>query len=154
MPIPFSRSTRAITNDIFRPSLIGLAIAILLLIAWAAWLVSAKVAVYETTSDLQLLRDNFVVAKFTPDEFARIRLGQPATATSSETNATFRAQVMEVANRSSNRMEPNTVRLYVYSNPPLKQAPSEVRIQVAELSPLAFILQSSAQTTEKVTSAK
>jgi hypothetical protein len=56
---------------------------------------------------------------------------------------------MDVANSSYNRMEPNSARLYLYVNPPLNQAPSEIRVPVAQLSPLSFFLQSSGESAIK-----
>lgn len=149
MSIPFSRSTRSITNDSFRPSLIALAIGMIFLAAWGAWLVFARMAVYDASSDVQLARDGSIIAKFTAEQLAQIRPGQDATVTSSAPNETIRAQVMEVANRSYNRMEPNTVRLHVYSPQPLKEAPSEVKVQIEQISPLALLMRAS----EKVTGA-
>ena len=149
MSIPFSRSTRSITNDSFRPSLIALAIGMIFLAAWGAWFVFARVSLYDTSTDVQIGRDGSIVAKFSADQLGQIRPGQEATVTGTAPNETYRAQVLEVANRSSNRMEPNTVRLHVYSPQPLKQAPSEVKVQVEEISPLQLL----ARTSEKMTGA-
>lgn len=149
MSISFSRSTRSITNDSFRPSLVALAIGIIFLFAWGGWMTFSRIPVYDSSTDIRLGRDGSITAKFSADQFAEIRAGQDATVIGTAPEEIYRAQVMEVANRSSNRMEPNTVRLHVYASPPLKETPREVKIQVGQISPLTLL----ARTSEKVTGA-
>jgi hypothetical protein len=145
MSISFSRSTRALENDSFRLPVLGLILAGLVLAAWGAWFVFARITIQETSTALSLDRDGGVIAFFTPSQLGRIQVGQSASviiaATSGSPAQILRAEVAQVANRSANRMEPNTVRLYVYATPPAT-APAQVQINVQEISPLTFVLRS------------
>ncbi len=144
MSISFSRSTRALDHDSFRVPILGLAIASLVLIAWGAWFVMARITVQETSTHLTVDQDGAVSATFTPAQIARIQVGQAATVELAATNDApaqiLRAQVAQVANRSANRMEPNTVRFFILDHPPIATA-RQVSVVVAELSPLTFVLQ-------------
>ena len=137
MSITFSRANRAITNDSFRPSLVGLVITIFVLAAWGAWFAFARVPLYTISVDAQQTREG-VIAKFAPDQIARIRAGQSATVTFGA--QTLDAQVMELANFAQNRMTPNTVRLAVYASTPLTDAPTRVQIEITQVAPLEYIL--------------
>lgn len=139
MALSFSRTTRTLTNDTFRPSLVGLVIAILVLAVWGAWFALARAPVYASGSDPLLTRDGQVTARFADDTFARIRPGQGAVVLDAASAEPRRAQVMEIANRAENRMEPNTVRLFVFGSE-LSQPPKQVQVQVAEESPLVSLL--------------
>ncbi|MBN1994409.1 MAG: hypothetical protein JW953_17050 [Anaerolineae bacterium] len=145
MSISFSRSTRALNNDSFRPSLLGLSITMLVLAAWGVWFVFARVSLYETTTEAQIAPGE-VVATFTPEQIRRIHAGQEAIVNIQTTTTapaqSFRGEVMEVANRTQNRMEANTVRLAVVAASELPQEASqvEVQVQVEQISPLLFVL--------------
>jgi hypothetical protein len=140
MSLSFSRSTRALVSDTFRPSLVGMLLGVLVLGLWGAWFALARTPLYETTATAQLNREGDVIARFEPGPFARVRPGQPATVIDTVTGQSRRAEVMEVANRVQNRMEASTVRLYVYGAPPLQESPREVQVQVGEESPLLALL--------------
>ena len=137
MSITFSRANRAITNDSFHPSLVGLVITILVLAAWGVWFVFARVPLYTVSAEAQQMREG-VIAKFAPEQIARIRAGQSATVTFGA--QTLDAQVMELANFAQNRMTPNTVRLAVYASAPLTDAPTRVQIEIDRVGPLEYIL--------------
>ncbi|HZQ06092.1 MAG TPA: hypothetical protein VFD70_05890 [Anaerolineae bacterium] len=140
MSLSFSRSTRTLTNDTFRPSLVGSVIALLVLGVWGSWFALARAPVYEVSAEAQVTRDGQVIARFADNAFARIRPGQTAVLIDSASGEPRRAEVMEIANRSQNRMEPNTVRLYVYGTNPMTQPPKQVQVQVAEESPLLALV--------------
>ena len=137
MSISFSRANRAITNDSFRPSLAGLLLAIVVLVAWSAWFLLARVPLYTLSAEVQQTRAGFI-AKFTPEQMARIRAGQDATITFGEQNIS--AQVMELANFAQNRMDANTVRLAAYSNALPDGSPTRVQIEIERVAPLEYIL--------------
>ena len=137
MSISFSRANRAITNDSFRPSLAGLLIAIFVLGAWGAWFLLARVPLYTLSAEVQQTRAGFI-AKFTPEQMARIRAGQDATIAFGEQN--IAAQVMELANFAQNRMDPNTVRFAAYSNALPDGSPTRVQIEIERVAPLEYIL--------------
>jgi multidrug resistance efflux pump len=50
----FSNSMRSLANDRFSPSFLGLIIAVLILAVWTAWLVMARISVYETSDSARL----------------------------------------------------------------------------------------------------
>jgi multidrug resistance efflux pump len=50
----FSNSMRSLSNDRFSPSFIGLIIAAVILTVWTAWLVTARISVYETSDSARL----------------------------------------------------------------------------------------------------
>ena len=54
MSSPFSRTTRSLKADSFRRSTLGLLVVMAVLAAWVAWLVLARVSIYETTRDARL----------------------------------------------------------------------------------------------------
>ena len=54
MPIPFSRSTRSLDADSYRRSTLGIALLIIVLGIWAAWMFTARVALYEITNEARL----------------------------------------------------------------------------------------------------
>lgn len=137
MSISFSRANRALINDSFRPSVVGLGIAMLVLVAWGVWFAFARVPLYTVSADAQPTREG-VLAKFTPEQLARIRAGQAATVTFGA--QTFEAQVMELANFAQNRMESNTVRLAVYASELPANAPTRVQIEIDRVGPLEYIL--------------
>jgi hypothetical protein len=139
MSLSFPRSTRTITNDTFRPSVIGLVIALLVFALWGVWFAAARVPLYESSADAQLARDGNVIARFEPDALARIRPGQDAIVIDPVSGEPRRAEVMELANPNQNRMEPNTARLFVYGSD-LQQPPKQIQIQVGEESPLVSLL--------------
>jgi hypothetical protein len=139
MSLSFSRSTRTITNDTFRPSLVGLTIAILVLVAWGAWFAVARAPLYESSATLELTREGEILARFDDKPFSQIRPGQTAVVMDAN-GETRRAEVMEIANRSQNRLEPNTVRLYLYGADPSSASPKQVQIQVGQESPLLALL--------------
>jgi len=143
MSISFSRSTRALDHDSFHPSLLGVSVACLVLIVWGAWFVLARVTLQETSNQIVLDREGALIATFTAEQIARIRPGQDARvtilATPNAPEKIVRAQVAEVANRSANRMMPNTVRLFILENTPIASA-RQVHIVIGELSPLMFVL--------------
>src|SRR4051812_2896206 len=105
MSLSFPRSTRILVNDTFRPSLIALGIALMVLTAWGFWFAFARTPLYESSMDSQVARDGSVVVRFADKPFAQIRSGQSATVTAAG-GETYRAEVLEVASRAQNRMEP------------------------------------------------
>jgi hypothetical protein len=139
MSLSFPRSTRTITNDTFRPSVIGLVIALLVFVIWGVWFAVTRVPLYESSSDAELARDGDVIAHFEPNALARIRPGQDAVVIDPVNGEPRRAEVMELGNPNQNRMEPNAARLFVYGSA-LQQPPKHIQIQVGEESPLISLL--------------
>ncbi len=78
MSVPFSRSTRSLTLDSFRPALIGLGFAILILLALILWFFLAKVTLYQSSSTATLGKDGQIIASFPAEAFSQIKPGQAA----------------------------------------------------------------------------
>jgi hypothetical protein len=78
MSIPFSRSTRSLTLDSFRPALIGLALAILTLLALLTWFFLARVTLYQTSASANLKPDGQIIAAFPAETFSQLKPGQAA----------------------------------------------------------------------------
>jgi hypothetical protein len=78
MSLQFSRSLRALRVDSFRPSRIGLLLAILLMGGLIAWFFTAKVTLYENSASIQFSEDGRLMATFTPEGMKRVRKGQTA----------------------------------------------------------------------------
>lgn len=126
-------------------------IAVLVFAAWGAWFALARVPLYESATAAELTRDGNVIARFEPNAFARVRPGQNATVIDGVTGEARRAEVLEIANRAENRMELNTVRLYVNGGRTLEQPPRQVQIQVADESPLLSLLKLGSNTVKSQT---
>ena len=60
MPVPFSRTTRALNADAYSRSTMVIAIVIILLGAWTAWMLLAQVALYEIAHTARLEVDSAV----------------------------------------------------------------------------------------------
>ncbi|HKS27682.1 MAG TPA: HlyD family efflux transporter periplasmic adaptor subunit [Pyrinomonadaceae bacterium] len=50
----FSRSTRSLVADSFRPTVLGTLVGVILLAAWASWLFFARISLYEVTQTARL----------------------------------------------------------------------------------------------------
>ena len=135
----FYRSIRAITNDKFELPLFGIIIIGLILILWTAWFIWAKVDVNETSTSVQLTRDGSITATFDPEVFKKIRMGQTVTVYATDNQQTWEGEIVEVSNRSSNRLEPNTVRIYPETTLQSVEL-DRVTVKTGTVSPLQYTL--------------
>ena len=78
MATPFSRSTRSLRADSFRPTLIALIVFIVLISVWLAWFFVARITIYETGQIVGLTREGAVEADFSLEASNRITQGQRA----------------------------------------------------------------------------
>ncbi len=78
MSISFSRSMRSLNADSFRPSLLSLILAMILLIAWLMWFFLAEVGFYETSENVRITQDGAIMAYFPLETESRIFPGQAA----------------------------------------------------------------------------
>src|SRR5271170_7803502 len=92
--IAFARTIRALDADDFRRSKLSLAIAAILLGAWAWWMLAARVPQYESTTNVRL-ESGSAIAYFSPDAARRIQPGQPALVRFN--GSSFPARVQSVA---------------------------------------------------------
>lgn len=77
MAIPFSRSLRSLHADGFRPALIGLVIAIVLIGAWCSWFFLTEITLYQTARNAEI-RHEFITVELPANKLERIRPGQAA----------------------------------------------------------------------------
>lgn len=75
--IAFARTLRALDADEFRASKLGLAAAAILLVAWAWWMIGARIPQYESTTNVRL-ENGHAIAYFPRAELDRIHAGQSA----------------------------------------------------------------------------
>ena len=152
MPIAFSRSMRSLNNDSFRPSVVGLTVSILLLAAWAAWFLLARITVYETGQIVTVAEDGAVTASFSSKAIGRIHQGQPALlrfdGASPGPAHPVRAIVTDV--NSPTTGERNLVNLFALpsgtSVTPLQDnLTGKVDIEIDHLSPAALVVRASEQ---------
>jgi len=92
--IAFARTIRALNADEFRASKLGLLAAALSLVAWAWWMLAARVAQYESTTNVRF-ESGRAVAYFLPDPASRVQPGQRALIHSD--GVTLSARVQSVA---------------------------------------------------------
>ena len=78
MGVPFARSLRSLRADGFRYTLLGLAIALALLIAWGMWFFNAHIRFFESSSSAQVSEGDFIDAVFSNQQLHKIRRGQTA----------------------------------------------------------------------------
>lgn len=78
MAVDFSRTTRALDADGYRLVLIGLAVAILLLLAWSAWFFGSEIHFHATSRTARMIGDGAIRAEFAAGRVERIDYGQSA----------------------------------------------------------------------------
>lgn len=78
MAIAFPRSLRALRQNSFRPTLIILGLAMLLLSLWGLWFFGSRLPLYVTANSWQVQRNGALAAQFDAQTLARLRPGQPA----------------------------------------------------------------------------
>lgn len=79
LSIPFSRSTRSLTLDSFRPTMIGLALAGLTLLALIIWFFFARIGLFQSSTSAVLQADDQIIASFPAEVFDQLKPGQQAT---------------------------------------------------------------------------
>lgn len=137
--IAFARTIRALEADDFRASKVGLFVAAVLLGAWAWWMFTARVAQYETTTNVRI-ESGRAIAYFTPEAISRVRAGQPAILHFD--GNTFVARVQTVAS--------DHAALAFGSQPPIPnpQSPganATAEVEVSRVSPASIAFQTLGQ---------
>ena len=148
MSIAFSRTTRSMNQDSFRPGLVGLATLILILVAWLAWFFLAPIPLYETSREFQVRRSGTLLVTFPPESLGRILPGQKAALSLSgaggHPDQLYSAEVMNVPGRGEDAVE-----VYLFSPPDaLAQQPLPpglVKVEVETVSPATLLLRSTGQ---------
>ncbi len=149
MAISFSRSMRSLQSDSFRPSLATLIVASILIVAWFAWLVFARVTLYESSSDWQVQRDGLLIVRLPQETIAGLRPGQTAIveiqSDPNQPSQQLPAIVADTPSRTQNRLEPDTVKVTLLADELPKDATGQVKIAVESVSPLTLITRATNQ---------
>lgn len=119
--------------------LFGIIIVCLILILWTAWFIWAKVDVNEASTSVQLTRDGSITATFDPEVFKKIRTGQIVTVYATDNQQTWEGEIVEVSNRTTNRLEANTVRIYPETTLQSVEL-DRVTVKTGTVSPLQYTL--------------
>lgn len=145
MAINFPHSTRVLRNDGLIPTSVALAVAGLILLAWGAWAVLARVPISVACTQATVNIDGSLQAQCPPEQIAHIRQGAPATviAETIDGRITLPAVVLRVPDAYSRQLSQGMVDVYPFAERPLEPGtPAEVHLTLAEASPLALILRS------------
>jgi hypothetical protein len=142
---------RSLNADSFRPSLIGLILAMILLTAWLAWFFLARIGLYEVSQTMQVTADGIVVADFSPESKDRIWPGQPALihldSPPEDLPGTFPALVMDVTQPSQQQMQTELIALAAPDKPILlpQGLRGRVEVEVERVSPATLVVHATGQ---------
>ncbi|MGB1288542.1 MAG: hypothetical protein ACPG7F_18550 [Aggregatilineales bacterium] len=146
MATPFSRTMRSLQADNFRPSLIFLAMALMLIMAWLGWFTLSQINIYETSDNIYAVQGGNLAATFSNDIVTKVQPGQSATFELQVDNAgqiyTVEATVFEIHQSTGEIVFfPYTSLDYLFRNP--QSISGSVSLAAETLSPAALLLQSS-----------
>ena len=142
MAVPFPRSIRSLKADSFRYTLIGLAIASVLLLAWGHWFFGTEVTLYQH-SKRAYSQDQLIIGEFPSDKLRGIRLGQRALFYP-EDDADAIAVIVSEIRRDADSGQPSRVVFVAQQNRYVTDGTTgRVEIAVAKLSPAQLLLQQS-----------
>ena len=125
--IAFARTLRALDADDFRASRLGLALAVILLGAWAWWMLAARVPQYETSTNVRVEQGR-AIAFFSSTN--QIRAGQTALVTLGK--QTYSARVKTVA--------PDYAELVFTSHQPPATTFATAQVEISRASPASIAL--------------
>src|SRR5262249_41865038 len=136
--------------DSYRPSLAGLLIATVILLAWAGWFLWAPITVFATGQIVSATGDGTVTTLFDDKGAAHLQPGQPALirlqGASAGADGAIRAKVADVTQRGAQTL----VVLYAQLTPSNAGAftnsmTGEVDVEVEHISPAMLVLRASGQ---------
>ncbi len=148
MSSSFSRTMRSLHADSFRPALIGLVVAIILLVIWGTWFFFAQVTFYENSQSAYLTDGEIIVAEFPAEAFNRIQTGQAARLSIDgaigKKVGSIRAIVTDVINPSQAE-KMGQVRLFAFADAasPIRfqeKLTGQVEIAVEQISPAQLVM--------------
>lgn len=152
MAPPFSRSLRSLRTDSSRMSLVGLALAMLLVAGWTWWFFLARITLYEASQGARMRATTIMEASFPRELQGRIRREQAAYVTLDgevgERVGTLPALVTDVINQTDSGMiQARLVILWDETPPPLVKAgmTGRVEIETEYVSPAMLVLRSLGQ---------
>jgi hypothetical protein len=125
--IAFARTIRALDADDFRGSKLSLLMAVILLAAWAWWMLAARVPQYETTTNVRIESGRAIGYFSSTDE---IRPGQAAFVTLGRDTVTARVQNVTGDHAElvfTNNQQPTTI-----------STSASAEIEISRISPAAI----------------
>ncbi len=151
MSIAFAQSMRSLQADRGYRSLVSLAIAAVLLVAWVLWLFLAHITLYSTGQITEIQRDGTVIAAFPAKEAERLQVGQHALLMPSgelaKTVSAIPAEILNVIPQAG--QDQVRVELYPLSEEPAlfdaKGFTGQVDVEVEQLSPAMLVARVSGQ---------
>jgi hypothetical protein len=137
---------RSLKTDSFRASRIGLILASLLMLALVFWFFSARVALYETSSDLSGSQDGRVLVTFKEEALGRIQQGQTALlrlgGSTSQRSQPVTAMVFDV-DREMNQVELLILEGDLPADILSGKLTGQVEIEVERITPAELVLRTS-----------
>jgi hypothetical protein len=148
---PFFRSMRSLEADSFRPSVVGLILALVVLFAWGTWFVAARITLYETAQASYVSEKGEVRVQFPSVKQSLFKVGQygwlHVADPDSDNTIDLPAVVMNIRNPSGQEMI--ELELFVLDDPNMPilttGMPAQVEIATGNLSPAELVLQASRQ---------
>jgi hypothetical protein len=147
--IAFSHSTRSLQADRNNFSLLGLALASLILLAWGIWFYRAHFNVYETGQLSGATNGDAIVATFPPEAAARLQAGQTAQVRLAGSPTSISAIILHITNQDGK--SPLIVELYPFIDDAntltaLKNGSTgQVDVEVAQVSPATLVARAARQ---------
>jgi hypothetical protein len=148
--IPFSRSMRSLYADDFRLSLLGILLAVILLLAWAAWFFLARITFYETGQIVSVNRDGTVIADFGPGALGRIQSGQSASLKFNDVSGDLAQAIPSIVTDVASQVQEERVQVELYI---LGEAialissqdnlTGQVEVKVERISPATLVMRAS-----------
>ena len=141
---------RALYDDSYRFSLVGLIIAIAFLATWAAWFFLAQMTLYETGQIVSVTRDGAIVADFPLEALPRLRRGQPAFLFPQDTQGVSTGPLAAVVTDVSSQTDEDRVEVALYPRTnmaalaiPQDRMTGQVEIEVEHVSPAVLMMRTS-----------
>ena len=144
MSLAFRRSQRALADDRQHTPLAVLLIALIVLAAWAAWFLFARVPIYEHCGTGVVTPERLVLVRCSPEARARLRPGQAAALIVPRPGMPARqlpAVVKDTPSPYQRLAEWGMVKLYVYpADDSVVGIQGYAQIEVDQLSPAALMM--------------
>ena len=151
MSIAFSRSMRSLRADRFRPALVGLLFAMVLLAVWAAWFFLARITLYETSKTVRVTKGGIVVTDFPPEALGRIQRGQRALLRLDGAIGDQTGTIPAIVTNVTSQGEEGQVRVELFALVDATPIPlqdgltGQVEIEVEYVSPAVLVMRASGQ---------
>lgn len=147
---PFSRSLRSLNTDAYRPSLVVLGTALILLCLWLFWFFFSQLTIYADTQQFQFRDDGYIRAIFAPEDHARIRHGQSAVIRFEGDIGREIGPVSMVVSDIRSLQGIEFIELYAPESRQLfdelpRDIPGRVRVEVETISPFVMMMRVSGQ---------